>query len=206
MTQSPTRGRPRDPQVQKRIMRAALEEYARSGWSGFSMYGVARAANVGKSSLYLRWRTKEQLLIDSLESQAAQLTTEVDTGSLRDDIVAVATELLLYFLDPVGWTSLRLSLDAKAAAPHLKEFDDRITRPIAATATAVFDRAIERGEISAEVPAQTATELLFGGVLMHVLSMPADDQPEARTHAAQRVELIVRLLLAGLGADSVDAK
>jgi len=49
-----TRGRPRDPLATARIMAAALDEYARHGWSGFSMRGVAQAAGVGKSSLYLR--------------------------------------------------------------------------------------------------------------------------------------------------------
>lgn len=180
-------------------MRAALEEYARCGWSGFSMDGVARAANVGKSSLYLRWSTKEQLLIDSLQAQASPLTVEVDTGNLHDDVVAIATELLLYFLDPAGWTSVRMSIDAKAAAPHLSEFDNRITMPITATATAVFNRAVERGEISDGVPAQAAIELLFGGVLMHVLTMPVDDQSDARVHASARVEPLVRIVLAGIG-------
>lgn len=43
-------GRPRDPDVDRRIIEAALQVFGLSGWSGFSMEAVARTAGVGKAS------------------------------------------------------------------------------------------------------------------------------------------------------------
>ncbi|MDQ4116617.1 MAG: TetR family transcriptional regulator, partial [Actinomycetota bacterium] len=36
-------GRPRDPEVDRRIADAAVDLFGRTGWSGFSMDAVARA-------------------------------------------------------------------------------------------------------------------------------------------------------------------
>jgi DNA-binding transcriptional MerR regulator len=50
-------GRPRDPDLESRVLAAALRVYAEAGWSGFSFDAVARRAGVGKAPLYLRWQS-----------------------------------------------------------------------------------------------------------------------------------------------------
>jgi AcrR family transcriptional regulator len=200
MSESETRGRRRDPDIERRIIRAAIDEYARTGWAGFSMEGVARKAGVGKAALYLRWSTKEQLLLDSLDAQSSPLTEDVDTGSLEGDVIAVATELLQYFLDPAGWTSLRISIDARAFGPQLGNLNARIAEPIAAMSDTIFQRGIARAEVPDTVCIRTATETLFGGVLMHVLALAPDEHPAALARPREHVLPIVKLLLAGVGA------
>src|SRR5579871_5264860 len=75
-------GRPRDPDVDRRIAQAALDLFGDAGWAGFAMEAVARRAGVGKASLYLRWSSKEALLVDALSLRMARVT-DVDTGTLR---------------------------------------------------------------------------------------------------------------------------
>jgi AcrR family transcriptional regulator len=58
-------GRPRDPNLESRVFAAVRTIYAEAGWSGFSFDAVARSAGVGKAPLYLRWKTKEDLLLSS---------------------------------------------------------------------------------------------------------------------------------------------
>ena len=204
MTSSETRGRRRDPEIERRIIRAAIDEYARTGWAGFSMEGVARKAGVGKAALYLRWSTKEQLLLDSIDAQSSPLTADVDTGSLHGDLTALAIELIQYFLDPAGWTSLRISIDARAFGPQLGNLNARIAEPVGAMSDAIFERAVARAEIPDTVCIRSATETLFGGVLMHVLALAPEAHPEAIAHSREHVLPIVRLILAGVGARSTD--
>ena len=83
-----SRGRPRTPGAEQRIIDAALEEYGEHGWSGFTMDGVARRAGVGKSTVYLRWQDKDALLTDAVSASSGDLG-EVDTGSLREDLRAL---------------------------------------------------------------------------------------------------------------------
>jgi len=195
-----TRGRPRDPLATARIMAAALDEYARHGWSGFSMRGVAQAAGVGKSSLYLRWSSKEQLLVDSVVAGAAHLADRPDTGSLYDDVIAWATDLFEYFLDPAGWTAVRITVDAVAGTAILDDIRQRVTQPLIETSTTIFRRALRRGEIGTEVAALDVAECLFGAVLMHVMNLPPAARRTAKTHACEHVQPLAHIVLRGIDA------
>jgi AcrR family transcriptional regulator len=181
-------------------MTAALSEYAQRGWSGFSIESVARAAEVGKSSMYLRWRSKEQLLVDSIIASTKQLSADVDTGSLYGDVMAWAVEVFEYFLDPVGWTTLRVWIDAKGGSAALSGIAERVTEPIASTASLICGRAVERKEIPGTVAAFDVAECLFGCVLMHLMNMPPDDLRHAKINTAQHVRPLMHILLTGMGA------
>lgn len=162
-------GRPRDPAVEARIADAALEEYAERGWSGFTIDGVARRAGVGKSTIYLRWDSKESLLVHAVDDRSSGIE-DVDTGTLRGDLEEVAANLLRHYLDPIGWATLRISVDEAGGGDP--------TRPLAATTThrdaarAVVDRAIARGEVTAQVPVDTLIGCIYGSVTILALNLP----------------------------------
>jgi len=194
-------GRPRDPSADGRIMAAALGEYGRHGWSGFSMRGVAESAGVGKSTLYLRWDSKEQLLVDSVAAGAAKLTSAADTGSVYGDVLAWATALFEYFLDPAGWTAVRIWVDAKAGAAALDSIRARVTAPITETSATIFQRALRRAEISQAVVPVDVAECLFGAVLMHVMNLLPAQHQDARKAAGEHVKPLVAIVLTGIGVD-----
>jgi AcrR family transcriptional regulator len=75
-------GRPRDPDVDRRVADAAIALFGEAGWAGFSVEAVAKRACVGKASIYLRWPTKDALLVEALRRRVGTIA-EVDTGSLR---------------------------------------------------------------------------------------------------------------------------
>src|SRR3569623_771660 len=81
-------GRPRDPEVDRRIAEAALDVFGDAGWAGFAMEAVAKRAGVGKASLYLRWSNMEALLTDALTAglpQAGATVADV-TGVLATHV------------------------------------------------------------------------------------------------------------------------
>ena len=51
-------GRRRDPELDERVLEAALTVYARQGWAGFNFDAVAREAGCGRPALYRRWQSK----------------------------------------------------------------------------------------------------------------------------------------------------
>lgn len=186
-----TAGRPRDPALSGLLMTAALEEYARTGWGSFTMQGVARRAGVGKSALYLRWSTKEQLLVDSIESVTLPLTAKIDTGELRTDLIESARGLMQYFLDPIGWATLRIAVDVAVEFAELEPFQDRIVDTLRKSVSAIFTQAIDRHEIPSDAPLQVLVESLFGSILMHVLAMPPDARQAAQEDIEKHVEPLV---------------
>ena len=59
---APKVGRPRDEVVETKIIESALTLYGEVGWAAFNLTKVASAAGVGKSSIYTRWETRDDLL------------------------------------------------------------------------------------------------------------------------------------------------
>ncbi|MCW2685752.1 MAG: TetR family transcriptional regulator [Mycobacterium sp.] len=66
--------------------------------------------------------------------------------------------------------------------------------------SAIFSRAVERGEISRAVLHFEFAECLFGSVLMHVMNLPMAAHQEAKATAHEHVRLLVHIVSAGIGA------
>ena len=64
-------GRPRNVEADGKILKAALDLYGDAGWHGFNMTKVAKAAGVGKSSMYTRWANVEELFIEAFRTVVA---------------------------------------------------------------------------------------------------------------------------------------
>ena len=82
--------RPRvEGERESQILDAALELLSHVGYDRMTMDAVAAQAKASKATLYRRWSTKSTLVVDALlGSKEALQTPEVDTGSLREDLVS----------------------------------------------------------------------------------------------------------------------
>ncbi len=86
-TARPSRGgRPRDPSRDGVIREAILRLLGEVGYNALTMDAVAAEAGVGKATIYRRWRTKQDLVVDTVSVMNQSLATPVDTGSLEGDV------------------------------------------------------------------------------------------------------------------------
>jgi AcrR family transcriptional regulator len=63
-----SRGRPRDPETDASIIQAALDLFIEHGIDGTSIEQIARRAGVARLTVYRRWSTKEELLVQAMET------------------------------------------------------------------------------------------------------------------------------------------
>jgi AcrR family transcriptional regulator len=77
-------GRPRDEKSHQAILKATLELVADRGFHGTSIEAIARRAGVGKTTIYRRWASKEELVLDVLRELHVEIPL-VATGNLRED-------------------------------------------------------------------------------------------------------------------------
>lgn len=188
-------GRPRDPDVDRRIAQAALHLFGEAGWAGFAMESVARRAGVGKASVYLRWNSKEALLTDAVGARMVRVA-DVDTGSLRGDLVELATQMLDIYAGHTSRAALRLALEA-ASIPGVAEHYEAMRRDQIRAARGIVRRGIDRGELPADTSVTLLLDTLVGGALMHAMSTPAEKRAElARRPRAYAVRLVDFLLRA----------
>ena len=75
--------------LERAILEAALEQLSTVGWNGLTMEGVAAGAQTGKAAVYRRWPSKEDLVADALQAGLPRLEQAPDTGSVREDLLAL---------------------------------------------------------------------------------------------------------------------
>ena len=146
LTATPSPGRPRDAALDANILRAAMELLGESGLNAVTMDAVAQRAGAGKASLYRRWRSKDELLADAL-ALYSPIDVEIDTGSLREDLVKVyevyygiGNHLMQAAIqEMLGNVRLHHAWTQKVAPQRLA-----VRR---ATLVTMFERAAARGEI-----------------------------------------------------------
>ena len=76
--------------VRDAAIAATLAELAEHGYSALSLEKVARRAGVNKTTLYRRWGTREELVLEAMLERAGEHIPVPDTGSLRQDLLQLA--------------------------------------------------------------------------------------------------------------------
>lgn len=186
-------GRPRDPAVDERIAAAAVDIFGEVGWAGFSVEAVARRAGVGKASIYLRWPTKEALLAAALGHNAG-FVSEVDTGTVRGDLIQLARQLLDLYLGSSGRAVMRIGLEA-GQIPRVAEHYDALRRSQILAARAIVRRGIQRGELPAATSVTVLLDALCGGAMMHAMTAPPALRDKVIAGAGAYAEQLVDFLL-----------
>lgn len=190
---SSSAGRPRAPDLEQRVQDAVIEIYCEVGWPGLTFDAVARRAGVGKSALYLRWPTKEHLLLDTLAARTAPLTL-IDTGSVHADLLDFARQMATFYLGPKGLTILRVALEAMTRPELLASVQQQGSTSILA-ARAIVHRGIARGELPAGTSATLLIDIVAGGVLNHVLATPLHLRPQMVQQLDRYIEELVAFVL-----------
>jgi len=182
---TPTGGpRPRvEGERESEILDAALVLLCRVGYDRLTMDAVAAEAKASKATLYRRWSSKPSLVVDAiLRTKEALQAPEVDTGSLREDLVQMAC-------GHGGLTDTRSAeiMAGLVTALHhdpdfAVEFRTRVLGPKIEIGRRVFERARARGEITADLDLDLLSSAL-AGIILHrsfVLGLPADEKTVAQ--------------------------
>ncbi|MBD8703666.1 MULTISPECIES: TetR/AcrR family transcriptional regulator [Frigoribacterium] len=153
MTDAPTPGRPgrkRDHSRDPEILRCTIDVLAETGFEGMTIEMVAARAKAGKATLYRRWASKGELVVDAvacLKQGAVDLDDLPDTGTLRGDLVAM--------IKPQSIDEAEKKMRVMAGVvtmlsttPELADaVDSAIVQPRAQANRLLMRRALERGEI-----------------------------------------------------------
>lgn len=176
---------------------AVLKTYAEAGWSGFSFDAVARSAGVGKAPLYLRWKTKEDLLLSALSAHYRSISIR-DSGNLRDDLVEYAARLLESKASPDGWAFLRIHLEATVIPALQARFSSQIAIPHVEGARALLHRAIDSGELPADTPVDLLLDSLYGAIVIRMILSPPGERAQLVAEPHRYAVPIVDFVLSGL--------
>ena len=156
-------GRKRDHSRDAIILEVTLEVLAEVGAAGLTMDAVAARAGAGKATIYRRWTSKTELVIDAvahMKRNQVDLERLPDTGTLRGDLLGLFKpqsieegERKLKIM--TGLASLLAQDQALADAANAA-----VVQPWAEAHLALMRQAIERGEISSSADIGTLSQVI----------------------------------------------
>ena len=169
---APRLGRKRDHTRDSEILDAALDVLAESGYDGMTVDMVAARAKAGKATLYRRWPSKEDLVLDAvacMKPVETDFSKLPDTGTLRGDLIALMKPPTI----KDGERKMQIMAGVMSMLSKNPELAgtlrDVMVVPRLAVNRFLMGRAIERGEIRADADVDTISMVSQSMVSFRVL-------------------------------------
>jgi AcrR family transcriptional regulator len=182
--------------VTRAITEAVLDELAEQGYARLSMEAVAKRAGVGKSALYRRWTSKQEMAISVIAEFSGEQVRVPDTGSLRGDLRASLDTVTEWLTHP-RFSRIMPDLVAEMARnPELGEVVAVMAgAPKRERTVVLLRRAIERGELPPDLDLEIALDLIAAPVYWRVIVRAVEAGPGY-------LDKLTDMLLRALSAES----
>jgi AcrR family transcriptional regulator len=148
-------GRPRNTAADEAVATAVLDCLVEDGYEGMTIDRVAARAGVGRATIYRRWPSKADMVIDAVRRRTFTSFEAPDTGTLRGDLEQLYAAVQACMSAEHGILQ-RLHLE-QARHPELAT---ALRSTVIAERRAVVERVLHRGVARGELPADTDIELL----------------------------------------------
>ncbi|HET6335047.1 MAG TPA: TetR/AcrR family transcriptional regulator [Polyangiales bacterium] len=172
----------RSARVLEAVLDAALEELGRVGYGAFRIEDVAARSGVNKTTIYRRWPTKVELVAAVL-THAKEPPSSFDTGTLEGDVRASLFEMRDRLRDTRHGAVVRIVM-AERAQPEVNEIVTQLRERYGSVRRKIFDRAIERGDLSPGTDTRALVEFMSAPLVTRMVHQGAtveDDYLEVLT-------------------------
>src|SRR4051794_11559662 len=182
------RGRPPSPELDDRILEAALATLAEIGYARLRLDALAARAGVAKTTILRRWPSKAAVAAAALQRLALQTTTVPESGSLRGDLRALLTNAVAAF----SHGPRRFVPERFRGAGNHAEIAGLLATVIQTRREAyrrVLNRATARHELHPDVDEEFIIDLLIGPLWTRLL---ITRQPVTERLVDEVVDVVLR--------------
>jgi len=160
----------RSARTRKAILDAARELLAERGVRELTIEGVAARAGVAKTSIYRRWRGKDELALAVLLDMVAQVVATPDLDDTRAELVHFVDAAVAILGSTLMGGVMQGLVSDLAADPELgRMFRERVVAMRLAEVRRLVQRGIERGDVRRDTDVELVHDLLFGPVYYRLL-------------------------------------
>jgi AcrR family transcriptional regulator len=191
--------RRRGPVLAEAILEAAIAELTEGGYANLTMERVAIKARASKASVYSRWPTRMELVMDVFYHLMPDPTSPPDTGTLRGDLIAAFRQTAQLLAGPAGEAVRGLLGDVLPDPGRTAEMRRRSHQHGRQTMEEIARRAVTRGEIIAD--AVTPSRLEAGPAMLRYYFLSQGPQISDEVIIALVDEVMVPVLMAQPPAD-----
>jgi AcrR family transcriptional regulator len=163
--------RRRGAALEKALLDAAWDELTDNGYARFTMDAVVKRAGTSPPVLYRRWSDRDDLVRATIVHVLKESRPAVpDTGSLREDVLTLMREIGAANVQLVTVMYAHLASYYRETGSNPSDLLDPVATGRKAALDALFDRAVERGEIKPEVLTERIKTLPFVLLRHEILS------------------------------------
>lgn len=183
--------RKRGAALEGAILEAAFAELSEVGYIAFTVEGVAARARSGKASIYRRWPTKQELVMDALlerlptPEQCGFVAQIDDSVTTLDALHGVARAIASVLTSPAGDAMRAIKCEAMADPELARLIDDRFQAPRRAFLLGLLRRGVERGEVRPDAATPLVADVL-PAVLTHRVIMQREPLRERDVEAIMK--------------------
>lgn len=183
-------GRPRSVRSHQAILQATLELLAKVGFERISIDAIASQAGVGKTTIYRRYKSKQELVADAIESLREEVVIP-DTGTLWGDIDLLIQNAAQVTLSPLGRQTVAMIISSASSNSQFAQiYWTKYLQPRRQAFAIVIERAKVRHEIEADIDPALVFDTMSGIMLYAQIFQPNPELWEACVRSA--LHLILR--------------
>lgn len=193
-TTVPLRGRPRDPDIDRRVLDAARRELAVSGYEAMSVSAIAQRAGTTRQALYRRWASKADLATAAI-ADMAQASYPAFTDDAYEDLVRELESFRRGISRPDGMSMVGTMLLSSTDPDLVALYRERVVAPRRARLCSILERARAQGQIHCDADVEGLVNMLTGSWYARAL---AESRPLPRW--ARRTAALAWRALGGVPA------
>ncbi|MEL6246575.1 MAG: TetR/AcrR family transcriptional regulator [Cyanobacteria bacterium J06648_16] len=176
-------GRPRSAASHQAMLSATLALLSEVGFEAMSIDAIAARAKIGKTTIYRRYRSKDELVADAIESMREEVLIP-DTGSLWDDIDAIIENAAQITFTPLGRQAVAMILSSASSNEAFAQiYREKYLDPRRNAFSTVIERAKSRGEVPSELDAGLIFDTM-SGIMLYTLIFPSSESWSAHVRRA----------------------
>lgn len=171
-------GRPRSNQSHQAILQATLKLLAEVGFERMSIEAIATCAGVGKTTIYRRYNSKEELVADAIESLRAEVVIP-DTGTLWGDMDALIHNAAQITLNAVGRQAVAMIISSASSNSQFAQiYWTKYLQPRRQAFEVVIERAKTRNEVQENLDPALVFDTISGIMLYAQIFQPTSESWE----------------------------
>ena len=149
----------------ERILSAAERIFARHGFFAAKVSDVAKEAGVADGTIYLYFKSKDDLLISLFERRMLELTEALQTAiagkTPREQLRAFIRTYLQKCHDEPNATEV-LTIELRQSSKFMKEYENPAFADFLRMLGGIIAAAQASGDISSTIPTHVAARMIFG--------------------------------------------
>jgi AcrR family transcriptional regulator len=175
-------GRPRDQLLDEAIMRAALDLFSEYGIEGASIGQIANRAGVARTTIYRRWSSREDLLVNAIER------TRNFPEQLMEGLEKMQPEESVNLILEAGVDALTRTQFRKLAARLIGSFpshpalmsayQNKYLQPRRLAVIRVFEKARVQGVLPQNTDVEKLCDMLSGAMIYRLFFQPEERNGE----------------------------